>query len=219
MKILGWRLPFGKRHGQWPSPFAAVLPRVRAMRESCGWQPSASSATIEGRRHRLASVRKRISYRPLPHDAVAEPTISSERARRLWLGIPIVLLITGVVWVVLVTDWSDRNIGYSVRSQRPFAPPFLSEQLALTKAQEALAQRGLDTNAWTAVQIPVRKGSVAPDGMRDVYLFRSTAGNPNSGYIMFQASDGREPECMVDVQLQGNQIRCTVSTSSTIRVR
>jgi hypothetical protein len=215
MNILGWQLPFGKKHGSRPSRLAAVLPRVRAMRESCDWAPSASSATIEGRKHRLASIRKRITYRPLPHDTVAESTVSSEWARRLWLGVPTVLLIAGIVWIVLVTERSAPIVSYTVRYQLPSAPPFLSEQLALTKAQEALAQRGLDTNVWTPVKITARKGSVAPDGTRDDYLFRTTPGDPNSGEIYFGTSEGRGPERTVDVQLQGNQVLCTVSTILT----
>jgi hypothetical protein len=78
---------------------------------------------------------------------------------------------------------------------------FLTEDVALSKAQASMALEGFDLSTW----VPHGDGrTVAPDGTPDLYLARST--EPNSGTIQF-----------VNLQPMGTNVRSV--DSRLVRVR
>jgi hypothetical protein len=89
--------------------------------------------------------------------------------------------------------------------QLPVAPPFLSEQLALAKAQEALSHIVPDSTAWTPVEKRDWK-RVTESG--DVYLCRLS---PNAGFVQFDSIQHGNTVWTVTIRLQGNRLSCTVS--------
>src|SRR5262245_32677287 len=218
MNIHGWH-PFSPRkHSDRPSPLAGVLPRVRAIREPHDELSSANTASRKQRRERLLDAQRRISYRPIPQGVVPDPV----PARRYWLHrvAPFALLCAAVVWAVWTAEVSDRDVGnVSGRDvSRGFVyrlsgtQPFLSEHLAITKAAEALSQVVIGQTAWTPIERRDGKGTKAPDGTRDVYLFRHVRTNLNVGIILFDSTRRHTDTVLaVNVQLQGAELSCTVS--------
>jgi hypothetical protein len=93
----------------------------------------------------------------------------------------------------------------------PDTPPFLSEQLALATAQQALSQVVPDRTTWTPIENVFFKASVAPDGTPDVSLIRDVRTNANAGSILFESTQHTNKVWAVNVQLQGNRLSCTVS--------
>ena len=211
MKILAWQRLFQRRHSDRASPFADVLPRVRTIREHCDWQSSTTPASREQRRERVLRARQKIVYRPVPYDRVPDSVPVPGGMRRLWLAGPLVVLCAAVGWALLTADRSERHVSRGFSYQLPGAPPFLAEQLALAKAQEALSQVVRDPTVWTPIETRDRKGGTAPDGTRDVYLIRDTPTNPSAGLILFDSTVHTNTVWAVDVQLQANRLWCTVS--------
>jgi hypothetical protein len=81
-------------------------------------------------------------------------------------------------------------------------PKFLTEELALSCAMEALKKDGLDPAEWR----PVPDGRThAPDGRLDAYMAR-TAGTPYRGVLLFTRA-GRSPK-FVSMELQGSRVVC-----------
>jgi hypothetical protein len=81
-------------------------------------------------------------------------------------------------------------------------PKFLTEELALSYAREALKAEGLNPADWQ----PVPNGRThAPDGRVDAYMTR-TEGTPYRGLLLFTRA-GRSPK-FVAVELQGKRIVC-----------
>jgi len=225
MNILGWHLSLRKKHSDQPSSFAGVLPRVRTMREHGDWPSSTTPATREQRRERVLQARRRIIYRPESSDVAPGETPrpawmrlfsytpSTAWMRLLWYTVPFALLATALAWVMLATDWGVPMGPRGFTYQLPGAPTFLTEQLALDKAKESLAQVVRDPNAWTPVPIADRKVRTAPDGTPDVHLIRFTPTNPNAGTILFTSAQHPDKWWTVMLDLRGAQLGCTVSRS------
>ena len=188
------------------SPFADVLPKVRRMREGCAWQPSATPASREQREERVRRLRRQVCYRGLPDENRKNAAV----ARRSVLGDGwwIALLVLGTILVGLVLNSSSGKPAQLYRYQHAVAPPFLSEQLALTKARKALSQSGLDITEWSPMLLGAKDHSAAPDGKRDTYLIRLRPGDRNSGVIIFEKAGDK---LRVTVQLQMCEVWCTVS--------
>jgi hypothetical protein len=129
----------------------------------------------------------------------------------LWLVGALALLCAAVVWALLTADWSERRVSRGFSYQLSSTPPFLSEQLALAKAQEALSQVVRDSTVWTPIGIRDRNASTAPDGTQDVCLIRHARTNANAGFILFDSTQHTDTVWAVDVQLQANRLWCTVS--------
>lgn len=79
-------------------------------------------------------------------------------------------------------------------------PPFLTEAIAIAKAQETLRIDGLGQSVWHAVKDGRSK---APDGREDEFLVRNTQ-NANEGAIQFLSDNNRVR--IVYVELRGNAI-------------
>lgn len=220
MNFLGWSISIRRKQNVATSAFTWVLPRVRSMREQRDWPPTTTPAAQEQRRERVEQARRRIVYRPEPYEpyeTASEParpfSISGPTwTRLLWYGVPFALLAAALAWVMLTTD-SDPRIQSAPRALThplPGTPTFLTENLALAKAEESLAQVVGDPSAWQPELMRDSKIRTAPDGTPDVYLIRMP-NDPNSGVLMF--TNGQEPNSLwtVTVQLRGAQVDCTVS--------
>jgi len=88
----------------------------------------------------------------------------------------------------------------------PEAPKFLTEDLALTKAQEAMAMDGHKIPPWRPYE---DKRTFAPDGRPDMYLLRSRTNEPNRGHIMFVTEKDSK---YVELELRGKVLACRVAT-------
>jgi hypothetical protein len=81
-------------------------------------------------------------------------------------------------------------------------PKFLTEELALSYAREALKADGLNPADWH----PVPNGRThAPDGRMDAYMTR-TEGTPYRGVLLFTRA-GLSPK-FVAVEVQGTRVVC-----------
>jgi hypothetical protein len=81
---------------------------------------------------------------------------------------------------------------------------FLTEEIALDKAGEALAMEGLSTALWKPYEY---KRTAAPDGKPDRYLLRYDG---KSGAVMFVNATNQMASCSVEIQLEGNRLTCRV---------
>ena len=84
-------------------------------------------------------------------------------------------------------------------------PPFLSEDLAISNAVEALRQKGLSRKSWAPR--PDARTS-APTGEPDRFLARNLV-NPNRGVLLFVDSTGTNAY-LVNVELIHTSLVCTV---------
>jgi hypothetical protein len=211
---------FGKRIRFWRKPranssrFATVLPRVRAMREHCDWQPFTSAGAIQHRRDRVSQAQPAILYRPVLHDRDRDFTLPLRRASKLWAIAGIAMLCVVVLACVLLEPSQNTQHSERFSYQLPGAPPFLAEQLALNRAMESLTKIVDDPLSWQPLESRDKKGSFAPDGTRDVYLSRFDRGaNENQGFLVFQNHLKTNGIWKVSVQLFHNRVDCQVSSA------
>ena len=122
--------------------------------------------------------------------------------RRTWFAFLAAFLVIGMVawsaWAV-----QKRLAGQQHEFHLADLPPFLTEELALATAREAMTRDGLDPAGWS---LRPRAATTAPDGRRDQFLERSPA-NPNRGSVRFNDGQGRDR--FVSVELDGNRLVCT----------
>jgi hypothetical protein len=209
MNILGRHVLFWRKPGVEVSRFATVLPRLRAIREECDWQPLTNASATEQRRERVQDARRRIIYRPVPYDRSLEWRLPLRRTWWLWLACGLaVLCAVALIWAWAATDRASRTISHGFSYQLPSAPPFLAEGLALEKAKESLSKVVSDPDAWRPSDNPAKKGTFAPDGTRDMYFFRM---DPNNGLLFFENTQRADERWSVSVMLHLNGVHCTVS--------
>lgn len=127
----------------------------------------------------------------------------------LVLALPLALLAGARVTL----NWVDRHIKESRSGPLhtfPLGqtPAFLTDELAFTKAQEALTLDGYDLSVW---QVFLDGRTKAPDGSIDVHLARNTI-NPNDGCIVFFDQSGKDanPTRIVQIELKGDSVECRV---------
>lgn len=118
----------------------------------------------------------------------------------------LIVLLVAVSYFNNRSTWLPRNPAHSF--VLPNKPPFLSEELALAKAREALSRDGYDVAAW----LPFRDGRTSsPDGRTDEFMSRNTV-RPNRGVIMFTNILAAPPR-LVSVELDGSRVICQTSTA------
>src|SRR5262245_45511050 len=107
-------------------------------------------------------------------------------AARKWIGFRtgcalVILVVAGVTWLVVLTAQKVLALRMgAVHSYTLPAPPrFLTDQLALQKAQQSLASEGYNTDYWKPLE---DSRSTDPDGNHDKYLARNPT-NAASGTI------------------------------------
>ena len=212
MNILGRHVLFWRKPGVEVSRFATVLPRIRAIREECDWQPLSSPSAVEQRRERVQDARRRIIYHPIPYDRSLEWRLPLRRTWWLWLAVGLAALsVVALIWLSAVTDWSSHYAHYVYSYQLPVAPRFLSEDLALAWAKESLATVINDPSNWKPVVPLSRAAGFAPDGIRDTYLMRDRGTNWNQGVLLFESIRKTNESWIVTLVLNSNRLECTVA--------
>jgi len=122
---------------------------------------------------------------------------------RIWVPLVAVLLVVVAVWLGL-SAFERALAGPRHEFALADRPAFLTEQVALAKAREALALDGLDPTEW---QAHPDERTTAPDGSRDEYLSRNGL-NPNQGSLAFRGPGGQR---FLSVELAGDRIICESS--------
>ena len=211
MNILGRQILFWRKPGVEVSRFATVLPRVRAIREECDWQPLTSASATEQRRERVGNARRSIIYRPLPCQRDLQFDLPLKLKRWRWLIAVVGVLGFVTLWISAVTDWTGHYTTCVYRYQLPVAPQFLSEDLALARAKESLAKVIKDPSNWKPVVPRGGAPGFAPDGIRDTYLMRDRGTNSNQGLLLFESTRTTNESWLVTLVLNRNQLECTVS--------
>jgi hypothetical protein len=211
MNDLARRIRFWRKPRAQVSRIETVLPRIRAIREQCDWQPSTSASAVQRRRERVHSARRRIVYNPVPYEpGLEEWRLPVRQTWWLWLaGAIAVLCFSALLWGLALTNWSRQSSSQGFRYQLPATPPFLTESLALAKASESLIRATGHNHRWLPEESP--KPAKAPDGTPDRYLFRYDPANANVGSFTFSTAEQTHGTWTVHVQLTGNILHCTVS--------
>ena len=121
-----------------------------------------------------------------------------------------VLVVAGATWLVVLAAQKVLALRMgTVHSYTLPAPPrFLTDQLALQKAQQAIATEGYNTDYWKALE---DSKTSDPDGNHDKYLARNPSSS-TSGTITFCDSDKHTAKHtrIVHVELKENHIDCQV---------
>ncbi len=123
---------------------------------------------------------------------------------RIWVPLVAILLVVGAGWLGL-RSFARAMVGQRHEFALPDRPPFLTDELAVAKAWEALALDVPDPGAW---QVHPDNRTVAPDGRRDEYLSRNGI-NPNHGMVIFRGPGGQSRG--VSVELLGDRVVCQSS--------
>jgi hypothetical protein len=114
--------------------------------------------------------------------------------------------------IVLALYWAIEHVTDSLTGPEHVfelddAPPFLTDELALSKAAEALALDKFGNGRWE----PKEDGrTISPDNKRDKYLSRNAL-NANQGSILFIDRLENTRARFVSVKLDGNRIICRVT--------
>lgn len=113
-----------------------------------------------------------------------------------------VLVAVPVGFLYLVDRHLRAGVGPDHTFQLPYRAAFLTEELALVKARDALDRDGLGAAAWTPVG---DRRSTAPDGRPDEFMARNQT-NPNRGVFRFRR--GPRETRFVSVELHGDRVVC-----------
>ncbi|SRR5258705_9266150 len=209
MRVLGWNIHWRRRRCEPVASFPDALTKVRSLRESCQWPPLSSAPAIQQRESRVVAARNRVHYSGLPEGL---PIHVPRKPKLLWLcnvnplyavlALFLLALVAGFLLVVVKPKmvWGKT---YSL----PTAPAFLSEELALTKAQETITSSGIDAGAIKPVESSLP--TVAPDGRRDMYLIRAAL-NSNAGIIHFRGFYETNRLWFASLLLESNSLSCIV---------
>jgi hypothetical protein len=126
------------------------------------------------------------------------------RFRAILLTCLAILIVVALLWLLQHTNDYRNGPEHSWRLEN--APPFLTDELALQKAAEALALDEPDRR-WQ----PKEDGrTVDPDQKRDKYLCRNGL-NPNQGVIFFLQKSEETSGRFVSIKLHGDRVTCQVT--------
>lgn len=120
----------------------------------------------------------------------------------LGTGVALALLGVGLFWFYPSRPGGSLHVFHISETQT-----FLTEEIALGKAGEALAIEGLATAVWRPYEF---KRTTAPDGKPDRYLLRYNESNGKSGTVKFVNETNQMASCSVEIQLEGNRLTCRV---------
>lgn len=120
---------------------------------------------------------------------------------RIWVPVVAILLVAGAGWLVLTT-YERAMVGPRHEFALADRPPFLTEELAVAKAREALARDVPEPGAWT---LAPDGRTTAPDGRRDDFMARNGI-NPNQGMVVFRGPGGQSRG--VSVELLSDRVVC-----------
>jgi hypothetical protein len=136
--------------------------------------------------------------------AVKIDRVALMKTRRWCVGL---LIAIAVFAVICLTVLKFRNVMVGPTHEWVLAntPEFLSEQLALEKANELLELDGLTLSEWTPYP---DERTIAPNGQRDRFLVRNTL-NHNQGAIRYHKQGAGDR--FANVELVGNRLVCQLS--------
>ena len=120
---------------------------------------------------------------------------------RIWVPVVAVLLVVGVGWLGLST-FERAMVGPRHEFALADRPAFLTEELAVAKAREAMALDVPDPAAWVLAS---DGRTTAPDGRRDEFMARDGI-NPNQGMVVFRGPGGQSRGVLVE--LVGGRVVC-----------
>jgi hypothetical protein len=131
-------------------------------------------------------------------------------ARNVLIGFAIASVLGACTGVILLPVFAVRMLESKIGPVHSFPvavrPRFLTDDLALSKAREALATDGYDLGAWSPHE---DRRTKAPDGAADLYLARNQI-NTDAGYIMFVNPASRISSRIVEVELKADTAECRV---------
>jgi len=202
MRVLGWNIHWLKRRCE-PVASYPALTKVRSLRERCQWRPLSRESAIHQREGRVAAARHRVSYSGLPEGL---PVYVPRKPKLLWLcnlnpfyALAALCVIAATAGFLCFLFGAHSSNVWLKTYTLPTAPTFLSEDLALAKAQETIPSPAKPVQNW--------QPTTAPDGRQDVYLMRSS---PYAGIMIFASSKGINQRWGVNVLLESNRLSCTV---------
>ncbi len=189
-----------------PTPqLAAVLERVDAIRGNRDWAHSTPPPSKrEERRNRLLRARLGIAERIASYVEAVRSPVRDQSAHRVWIAVPTVVFCWILVWMVISRHWTEQSFEQQFSFKVSGTAPFLSQQLALAKARQALSQVVRDPSALTPVLFQDQSRTTASGERRTLCLIRE---GDNAGTLFFQ-SNGKVWD--VTVQLRGDAVQCTV---------
>jgi hypothetical protein len=209
---------FGKRIRFWRKPradssrFATVLPRIRAIREQCDWQPLTNAWAAHHRSDRVRNARRAVAYHALPCERDLQFRLPAKlKVWRCLIGVVGGFFLVALVWISVVADWDGGHKNYVYGYQLPASPPFLSEDLALAWARQSLAKVVADAPNWKPVAQLGTATRLAADGVHEKYLLRHNRTNLNAGLLLFENARLTNETWLVTLVLNSNQLECTVS--------
>jgi len=106
--------------------------------------------------------------------------------KRFTLFVLVLLLLVAFTAIALFLDsWIIQSRNGPLHTYELNDPPdFLTDDLALSKAREAMEQDGYGGPLWRPIEDDC---TASPDGIPDKYLNRNTL-NPNEGSILFSTN-------------------------------
>ena len=191
-----------------PSTSATILHRIGRIRENSDWYRRKPFSRIAKRRNRIFSARSDMIERLTAYISAVRSPRPQPRIRRLWIGILMFIVLSVALLAFLLPSRSEQFISEQFTFPLPGTATFLSEQDGITKAREALSRVVRNPAALVPIRINPQNSTVAPDGRRDVYLLRY---NENAGHIAFVDTRHKHRFLIVDLQLRGDRLSCTVT--------
>lgn len=128
---------------------------------------------------------------------------------RRFTSLVVVLLVLGVLAAIplmpeIINAWIVQSRSGPLHVYEIDDPPdFLTDELALAKAQEAMEQDGFGGPSWRPNE---DDRTASPDGTPDKYLVRNTI-NPNNGYILF-FNERENRQRIVQIEFGDGRMTC-----------
>ena len=117
-----------------------------------------------------------------------------------------IMLLAGVAAVPYLIHRSVQSgIGPEHTFELSERPVFLTEELALAKANDTMTRNGFDLATW---RVQRNGRTTAPDGRVDEFAARSTI---NSNRVVFAFANGSASTRFVSVELAGSRVICQSS--------
>jgi hypothetical protein len=138
-------------------------------------------------------------------NAISKPLVKMTKQLIWWtlIAVGCAIGIALIVWLIAQTD-PEGNVREH-RFTLDQIPLFLTDEMALEKAQSAMSLEGFEPPVWRPIE---DRRTVSPEGNADYYLVRNQV-NPNEGFIQFQNAQ-RSSNRIVSIELHTNSINCKI---------
>lgn len=129
----------------------------------------------------------------------------------VWFAGAALALAAVTVWAIWTFEFKPERFNVQNVHSLGYAPPFLSEALALFMAMRAMEQAGLEPEEWYVAENPPSAWTRAKDGAVVRYLLRPFTHDANYGIARFQHVRRLDVSCTVTVQLSGSWVNCRLT--------